>query len=265
MSKLIFEPFTDENKEVVVAGIGLKRSYTYLDEFAALQKNEQKMVEYATDLLEHTYAKQYCDKIDRIGVRADGTTNSDDPTKYIIKNRYITGGVETEINIGNKDTYKSSTDKSACANVKQWVDGTAVLTLPANPMTGVLSGSDSLSPFTDTSLTSFYTDINNVYGKNRAMDVSCINLLTTFSNSMVDDLSNNYVSSDSQSNYVENVGNYNQNVKLRLKLDQAMTELYNGDQSIAMYQKKTLDSVVYANILWTILATSLIYYVFVKI
>jgi len=52
---------------------------------------------------------------------------------------------------------------------------------------------------------------------------------------------------------------------LRNELDNHVSEIL-ADQSTSLYQSQLLkDSSVYANVMWTILATSLIYYVFVKL
>jgi hypothetical protein len=53
--------------------------------------------------------------------------------------------------------------------------------------------------------------------------------------------------------------------KLRNQLDNRVAEIL-ASQSSSVYQSQLLkDSSVYANVMWTILATSLIYYVFVKL
>lgn len=55
------------------------------------------------------------------------------------------------------------------------------------------------------------------------------------------------------------------NVKLRNQLDMKMQELLNSDNSISSIYQKNYDSTIYAGILWTVLASSMIYYVFVKL
>jgi len=51
---------------------------------------------------------------------------------------------------------------------------------------------------------------------------------------------------------------------LRNKLDVQLAELYNVDGSLPNMYKNQMDSTVYASILWTVLATSMVYYVFTK-
>ncbi len=55
------------------------------------------------------------------------------------------------------------------------------------------------------------------------------------------------------------------NVQLRNQLDIKMQELLNSDNSISSIYQKNYDSTIYAGILWTVLASSMIYYVFVKL
>jgi hypothetical protein len=51
----------------------------------------------------------------------------------------------------------------------------------------------------------------------------------------------------------------------RANLDTKLKNLYNAENSIADMNKVELDAEIYANILWTILATSLLYVVFTKL
>jgi hypothetical protein len=250
MSQLKFESFTNENEKVQIispqSGVTGQKNYTYLDEFAVLQKNESILTKYAVDFSERATAKFLCDKINEIP--------NQNSTPYSVKNKYITGNNQTPVSIGfsNRSTYQNQ-----CSSIINW--GTA----PNTPVTFNITY--PMTSLTDTDVNGYYTNIQSIYGRNIVTDISCINSMTSFSNSMIKDLSDNYQSSRGNLDYINNIKKYNDTVKKRQKLDMAMVELYNGDQSIAMYQKKSLDSVVYANILWTILATSLIYYIFVKI
>jgi len=56
----------------------------------------------------------------------------------------------------------------------------------------------------------------------------------------------------------------NQNVKLRNDLDEKLGEIYEYNSSRIVNSKLQLDSTVYAGVLWSILATSLIYIMFTK-
>lgn len=51
---------------------------------------------------------------------------------------------------------------------------------------------------------------------------------------------------------------------LRNKLDVQLAELYNVEGSIPNMYKNQMDSTVYASILWTVLATSMVYYIFMQ-
>jgi len=54
-------------------------------------------------------------------------------------------------------------------------------------------------------------------------------------------------------------------LKERRELDQKMGELYKNRNSISSVYQSQLDSTVYAGMLWTILATSMVYFIFVKL
>lgn len=58
---------------------------------------------------------------------------------------------------------------------------------------------------------------------------------------------------------------YQTNSALRAQLDAKLQELYNTQGSLPNLHQAQVDSTVYAGILWTVLATSLIYYVFIKL
>jgi hypothetical protein len=58
---------------------------------------------------------------------------------------------------------------------------------------------------------------------------------------------------------------YNDMTQLRSSLDLKLQQLYNIDNSIPNLYQSQLDSTVYSGVLWTILATTLIYYVFIKL
>ena len=51
---------------------------------------------------------------------------------------------------------------------------------------------------------------------------------------------------------------------LRNKMDVQLAELYNVEGSIPNMYKNQMDSTIYASILWTVLATSMVYYIFTK-
>jgi hypothetical protein len=69
---------------------------------------------------------------------------------------------------------------------------------------------------------------------------------------------------DSSLNYITST--YNNNVlALRQELDEKMKELNNSQSSIQAEDKYRYDVTIYAGILWTVLATSTIYYVFSRL
>lgn len=65
--------------------------------------------------------------------------------------------------------------------------------------------------------------------------------------------------------YNELITKYNNNIKTRGSLDLKLKEIYATDGSIQSELKLNMDTSVYASIMWSVLATSLIYYVFVKL
>jgi hypothetical protein len=69
---------------------------------------------------------------------------------------------------------------------------------------------------------------------------------------------------DASFNYIRNT--YNTDVlKLRSELDAKMKELYETPDSRIYEYKMTYDSTMYAGIIWTILATTGLYFVFTKL
>lgn len=59
--------------------------------------------------------------------------------------------------------------------------------------------------------------------------------------------------------------NYRKLLNDRSSLDIRIQDLYNNTNSVSAMNQLETDATVYANILWTILATSLIYFIFIKL
>lgn len=74
---------------------------------------------------------------------------------------------------------------------------------------------------------------------------------------------------ENKSNYREQydsiIGQHKKNTKLREELDRKLREVYSSNKSIYGNSKLYLDATVYTTVLWTIVATTLLYYVFVKL
>ena len=72
-----------------------------------------------------------------------------------------------------------------------------------------------------------------------------------------------------QASYITNYNNlmqqYNEVTDLRSKLDDQLKNLKDADGSVAAIYKSQYDSTIYSSILWSVLATSVIYLVFVKV
>lgn len=69
-------------------------------------------------------------------------------------------------------------------------------------------------------------------------------------------------------NYTQNFVDvsYNNLVRTRNDLDNKMNDLLGNNRNSILYEKQNeLDSSVYSTLLWTVMVTSLIYYVFVKL
>lgn len=65
--------------------------------------------------------------------------------------------------------------------------------------------------------------------------------------------------------YAEIDASYNKVVNMRNQLDLKLQQLYNLQNSAPNTYQTQLDSTVYSGILWTVLATTLVYYVFTKL
>jgi len=68
-----------------------------------------------------------------------------------------------------------------------------------------------------------------------------------------------------EANYMNIINQYNQIVSMRSDLDMKLRELYSLNNSTGIVNKSYLDTTVYKNILWTVLATSIVYFIFMKI
>ena len=237
----IIEGFDEYIDKVPVAAIGNGYSdgtKTYLEVYSEFLANEKMLNQVSTGLLEHMDAAKHCNYIK--------TISDNNNVEYYIQNNYLTDNRPVSIKNQNKSEYLTNTTK--CPAVNKWI------TNLNGPLTSVDTSVRDIS----------YAVIIANFGKNLSTDLSYIDILIKKSSNIIQDISKNYQNGHN-GDYNTSVSRYNTNIKLRQELDMKMTELYNGDTSIAMYQKKSVDSVVYANVLWTILATSLIYYVFVKI
>ncbi len=66
-------------------------------------------------------------------------------------------------------------------------------------------------------------------------------------------------------NYKTILEKYNSNLQLRNELDMKMAEVMQGDKSVSGIYKRTNESMVYTNVIWTVLASSFVYYIFVNL
>ena len=70
---------------------------------------------------------------------------------------------------------------------------------------------------------------------------------------------------DSDKNYKKAIQQHDDILTLRAKLDQQLQNLYNEANGGPESAQQKLNSAIYANTLWTILATCLLYFIFVEL
>ena len=111
----------------------------------------------------------------------------------------------------------------------------------------------------------------------QTLPASCANLLTKLKakqSAILNDINSFKINLENfvppanynyDASYNELITKYNKNIKTRNNLDLKLKEIYAADGSIQSEFKLNMDSSVYASIMWSVLATSLIYYVFVKL
>lgn len=103
--------------------------------------------------------------------------------------------------------------------------------------------------------------INNSSKKELLQQINDLNnLINTFK--MMIDLLKNTLPVDEYESIIQN---YKQTLELRSNLDKKLGEIYKYNDSRIVQSQNYLDKTVYTNVLLTILATSLIYMVFIKL
>jgi hypothetical protein len=70
---------------------------------------------------------------------------------------------------------------------------------------------------------------------------------------------------DFEASYNATITQYNSMLELRRNLDEKMRLLYNIDNKVSTDKNLYSDSTVYSGIVWTVLASSIIYYMFSKL
>ncbi len=102
-----------------------------------------------------------------------------------------------------------------------------------------------------------------VDGKQNIVQIRA-NALATAINS-IQNGSTSFTMADFNTKHQELLDKYSNNLNLRNELDLKMKEILKTDDSFVNQSKLHYDSTMYASIGWTILATSLLYYVFRKL
>jgi len=105
---------------------------------------------------------------------------------------------------------------------------------------------------------------NNVYVKDLKFYLDdCGARIRNYDNANPNDASYKKVKSDAI-NFRD--GPYNSLVRTRSDLDNKMNEILGNNKNSVLYEKQSeLDASVYSTLLWTVMVTSLLYYVFTKI
>jgi flagellar biosynthesis regulator FlaF len=64
--------------------------------------------------------------------------------------------------------------------------------------------------------------------------------------------------------YQDIVDKYMANVEFRSQLEERLKEIYSKERSAYGDSKQRLDATIYTSVLWTILATTILFYIFKK-
>jgi len=143
--------------------------------------------------------------------------------------------------------------------------------MPENSISVITGATGAIGTYSNTNHTEkiSYTDFENAYTTYSTCisDYQCSSSPGTYQNECklceaINVISNNIQSDPS---YNALLTNYNNLANKRNDLDLKLQDLYNIDNSIPNLYNLQTDSTVYTGILWTVLATTLIYYVFIKL
>ena len=109
--------------------------------------------------------------------------------------------------------------------------------------------------------------IANINKKNLSSDpLNACNLPTTGSlDAAISKMQTNVASLHTNDQTAIIDASYGDLVNIRSNLDLKLQQLYNLQNSAPNIYQTQLDSTIYSGILWTVLATTLIYYVFIKL
>jgi hypothetical protein len=87
-------------------------------------------------------------------------------------------------------------------------------------------------------------------------------MITDFQN-ILNNITTNYKKEDYPDQYNNIMAKYKQNIAMRAILDEKLDNIYSTESSYGN-SKRFLDSTIYTSVLWTILATTLVFYIFKK-
>ena len=113
--------------------------------------------------------------------------------------------------------------------------------------------------------TSTPADLNTATTNANTAILAMTNAIAAYKNSVTAGTSLKKNDAQFDASMVQLKGDYASMTALRANLDLKLRNLYNAENSIADMNRVETDAAIYANILWTILATSMLYVVFTKL
>lgn len=184
----------------------------------------------------------------------------------------ITNPTITDLNTIKSDTIYSSTPTVTYDN-----GNSGLSTQPTNSFT-VYQMENQMVKFYNTFLTEYSKCVNSVTPSTMDSLTNCPNadtaliqarnlelILKSAIEKIPSSVKENIVQGKVDTSYNYILSNYNNLVNTRSKLDQQMKDIQKTSDSVYSMYKGSYDSTMYSQILLTVLATSLIYYVFVKL
>lgn len=118
----------------------------------------------------------------------------------------------------------------------------------------------------DTELTAYSKAYYNYLatGKDQPDKTKLEAAITDVNNKLTDSSLPKHSNAEYDESYNKLKTDYSELVKMRNELDRKLADLYGAEDSVSNMYKSQLDSTIYASLLWSTLATTLIYYIFVK-
>jgi hypothetical protein len=119
----------------------------------------------------------------------------------------------------------------------------------------------NIIPFGDTQKTTKFENLRTTLTASiAALDMMITNYKTNFMNATA-----STPTEGTDAFYTQLMEKYNKLLTTRKNLDEKLHELYENENNSLYSNKPEVDSAVITGILWTVLATTMIYYIFVKL